>query len=311
MSIQWYPGHMHKATREIREMLPKVDLIIEVVDARLPYSSANPVIARLRGNKPCIKLLNKSDLADPTVTEQWLEYLNSQPGTRAMAINMSEGDRIQRINDLCFKLVPKQAESIGYLNAMIMGIPNVGKSTLINALAGRVVAKTGNEPAVTKSQQRINLNNGIMLFDTPGILWPKVENPNSGYRLALTGAIKDTAIDYDDIGFYAADFLLKHYPELLKQRYQLDSLPATELEFLEIIGRKRGCLGGGGRVDLNKICKLLLTELRDGTLGPISLETPAMAAQETIETATQMQRQAEEKAARKAERKQRFNKRKK
>ena len=157
-----------------------------------------------------------------------------------------------------------------------MGIPNVGKSTIINILAGKMIAKTGNEPAITKMQQRINIGNNIILFDTPGLLWPNVENQNSGYRLAATGGIKDTAFNHDDIAFFVAEYLLQNYPEQLKSRFQLSSMPENEHAFMDIIGRNRGCLKTGGHVDLDKAAKILLTELRSGTFGRISLETPAM-----------------------------------
>ena len=303
MAINWYPGHMHKATKEIREILPKVDLIIEVIDARIPYSSENPVISTLRQEKPCIKLLSKSDLADPEVTELWLQHLEKERGVKAMAVTTEQPERIRALTDLIKKLVPRKPEAVGDINALIMGIPNVGKSTIINTLAGRVIAKTGNEPAVTKGQQRINLRNGIMLHDTPGILWPKVENELSGYRLATTGAIKDTAMSYDDVAFFAADYLLKAYPELLKARYQLDTLPNTELEFFETIGKQRGCLGAGGRVDLDKISRLFINEFRDGTIGRITLETPDMAEKEKEETRIKMAELAAQKAEKKAQRK--------
>ena len=160
--------------------------------------------------------------------------------------------------------------------AMITGIPNVGKSTLINAVAGRKVAKTGNEPAITKGLQKIKLNEGIVFLDTPGILWPKIRNPNSGYRLAATGAIKDTAIEVEDIALYLSGFLIQHYPQLLLDRYELDTIPTTDIEFLEIMGARRGCLRGGGHVDLEKVSSILVNEFRAGKLGRITLETPDM-----------------------------------
>ncbi len=185
---------------------------------------------------------------------------------------------------------------------MITGIPNVGKSTLINILAERIIAKTGNEPAVTKSQQRINLGSGIVLFDTPGVLWPKLENPNSIYRLAASGAVKNTAMEFDDVGFYAADYLIKAYPDLMQERFKLDEIPPTELEFLEAAAKKRGAIMSGGRVNLHKICEILLTELQAGKLGRITLETPDMITAEKVE----MEKVAAKKAADKAKRKERF-----
>jgi ribosome biogenesis GTPase A len=166
---------------------------------------------------------------------------------------------------------------------MVTGIPNVGKSTLINCLAGKHIANTGDEPAITKGQQRINLRNGIMLLDTPGILWPKIDNPNSSYRLATTGAIKNTATSYEDVAFFAAEFCLKEYPQHLKQRFSLSQLPETEIELLEIVGRQRGCLRGGNRIDLERASTIFVNELRDGKLGPMSFETPEVIDQEMIQ----------------------------
>ncbi len=311
MSINWYPGHMFKATKDIKEILPNMDLIIEVLDARLPYSSENPVLAALKTEKPRIKLLNKADMADPAITELWLNQFQQQQNNKAMAISCTEqADKVRSIEDLCKKLVPKKEGRSTSINALIVGIPNVGKSTIINTLAGKMVAKSGNEPAVTKGQQKINLRNGIMLFDTPGVLWPKVENENTAYRLATTGAIKNTAMSYDDVAFFAADFLIKTYPDLLKQRYQLEHVPDTELEFLEVIGRKRGCLAGGGLVDLTKISEIFLSEIRDVKIGRISFETPEVAEREKAEVQAILEKKAEEKADKKAKRKQAFKSRK-
>ncbi|OUR97994.1 ribosome biogenesis GTPase YlqF [Gammaproteobacteria bacterium 42_54_T18] len=283
MSIQWYPGHMNKARKQIIELLPQVDLVIEVTDARIPYSSENPLLASIRGDKPCIKVLTKSDLADPAITTQWVNYFDDKKGLKGIALTTDQPTQMRELLDLCRSMLPAKDSGIQSIKALIMGIPNVGKSTLINILANKIIAKTGNEPAVTKGQQRIKLDNGIVLFDTPGMLWPKVENPNSGYRLAASGAIKNTAMEYDDVAFYTAKYLLSAYPERLKERYELDTLPDTELEFLETIGKQRGCLRGGGQVDLNKVSVLFLNELRSGILGPISLETPALMEIEEIE----------------------------
>jgi len=278
LTINWYPGHMHRASKEITEALPQVNLVIELLDARIPYSSSNPLIQQLCADKPQIKLLTKSDLADSQITELWQQHFARQNNMRSMAVDLINADSSSVIIELINKLYP-QSEECNTL-AMVTGIPNVGKSTLINSLAGRHIAKTGDAPAVTKGQQRINLRNGIMLLDTPGILWPKIENPNSSYRLATTGAIKDTAINYADLAFFAVDFFLKHYPDRLQQRYNLQQLPATELEFLEIIGLQRGCLRAGNQVDLERISTVFINELRGGTLGPVSFETPEVIAGE-------------------------------
>lgn len=292
MAVQWYPGHMYKASKEIRESMPGIDLVIEVLDARIPYSSENPVIQEVRGDKPCIKILNKYDLADPVVTKLWQEYLERDKTVKTLVLSTEQPAKIQQIAELCQQLLPAKVASGKTLHTMIMGIPNVGKSTLINILAGRQIAKTGNEPAVTKRQQRIRLDNDIYLSDTPGILWPKVENPKSSYRLAITGAIKDTAIEYDDVAFFAAEYFLQTCPELIVKRYDLDEVPSSELELLETMGRKRGCIGGGGLVDLHKASVILINEYRNATLGRISLETPEMAEAEKIEAVALMEAKA-------------------
>ena len=307
-SIQWFPGHMHKAHKEIKEVLPQVDIIIEVVDARIPYSSENPLIASIREQTPCIKVLNKSDLADPEITALWIDYIEQQEGTKALAITTSKTEQVHQITKLCQQMLPNRLTQDKQIRAMIMGIPNVGKSTIINILADRIIAKTGNEPAVTKNQQRIRLPSGIMLSDTPGFLWPKIENQNSGYRLALTGAIKDTAIEYEDIAYYAAEYLIKHYPERLKARYELDVVPETDHELMEAIALRRGCLRAGGHFDIYKVSTILLNELRAGALGPISVETPKMAEVEKVEVVKLMAKQAEEKIAKKEARRRRSRK---
>jgi len=210
--------------------------------------------------------------------------------------------------DLCRKMMPNKVKNEKTIHTMIVGIPNVGKSTLINTLAGRIIAKTGNEPAVTKAQQRIKLDDGITLSDTPGVMWPNVENKNSGYRLAATGAIRDTAMDYTDVAFYAVDFMAKHYPERLLERYELDSLPNSELEMLEAIGQKRGCLRGGGQVDLDRVSKIFITELRAGTLGLLTLETPEMTEAEKANVEVIRADKEAKKAAKKAARRKAYRK---
>ena len=299
MALHWFPGHMHKALKEIKESLSQVDVLIEVLDARIPYSSENPEIARIRGDKPCLKILNKYDLADPELTERWQRHLESERGVKTITTTSSEPANSKQIMELVRSMFAAKDASVKSINAMITGIPNVGKSTLINILAGRTIAKTGNEPAVTKMQQRINLGNGIVLHDTPGVLWPKVENPQSIYRLAASGAVKNTAMEYDDVGFFAADYLIKAYPEYMQERFKLDEIPDTELEFLEAAGRKRGALMAGGRVNLHKICEVLLNELQSGKLGRITLETPEMIADEHIAMAEAAAQKAADKAARK------------
>lgn len=296
MSIQWYPGHMHKAGKEIKQSLALVDIAIEVLDARLPFSSQNPMLAKLRGDKPCIKVLNKSDLADPNNITLWQIYLEQGQGIKTLAISKGQTDKIRQIADLCRKLALVENQPDKLVHALIMGIPNVGKSTLINAMAGRIVAKTGNEPAVTKHQQRIAIGQNVILLDTPGMLWPNLENQQSAYRLAATGAIKDTAISHDDIAVYVLDYLAKTYPEQLKSRFQLKDLPLNGQALMDTIGRKRGCLGPGGRVDQDKAAKIVLSELRSGGLGKISLETPNMMEIELAEVEETRLLKAEKKA---------------
>ncbi len=300
MHIQWYPGHMHKARKQIKETLPKVDMIIEVLDARIPFSSQNPLLNSLRGDKPCIKILNKSDLADPVLSKIWQHYLEQQKNIKTIALSSAQPEKMRTIIDLCHKILPVKGQSDRGIHAMIVGIPNVGKSTLINILAKRIIAKTGNEPAITKNQQVIKIENNITLLDTPGMLWPKIENENSSYRLATTGAIKDTAIDHTDIAFFAADYLLQNYPSTLQGRYQFETLPENELELLEYIGKQRGCLRAGGMVELNQVSTIFLNELRNGTLGNISFETPEVIEKELAELELINKQKAEKKAARKA-----------
>lgn len=305
MAIQWYPGHMYKANKEMVKVLPEVDLIIELLDARLPSSSENPAIAKLRENKPCIKILSKSDLADPDITSLWQRHFEKEGNVKTLLTTLEQTDKAQKVTALCRKLIPHKNKGIKNILAMITGIPNVGKSTLINALAGKTIAKTGNEPAVTKGQQRINLHNGIILLDTPGILWPKIHNENSGYRLAVTGAIKDTAMSHVEVAFYAADYLIKHYPSRLSERFGIDEIPDSELAFLELLGARRGCLRAGGQVDLEKVSSILLNELRSGKLGGITFETPEMIEKENIEVEAEMIRKAELKDTKKKKRKKR------
>ncbi|MDA0148265.1 ribosome biogenesis GTPase YlqF [Vibrio sp. LaRot3] len=309
-TIQWFPGHMHKAQKEIAEAIPQIDVIIEVLDARIPFSSENPMIAELKGDKPVVKVLNKRDLADPELTQLWIDHFEKEHNVKAIAITTSQAQEVNKIMELVRKLAPHREEIGKNIRTMIMGIPNVGKSTIINSLAGRTIAVTGNQPAVTRRQQRINLQNGIVLSDTPGILWPKVENPHSGFRLAATGAVKDTAMEYDEVAFYTVEYLAQAYPEKLQDRYQIEELPESDIELMEEIGRRRGALRSGGRVDLHKASEILLHELRSGTLGQVTLEKPEMITEELIQVEIEAARRAEEKAKKKEERRKRYLKNK-
>jgi len=302
MAINWFPGHMHKAQKEIKEILPQIDVVIEVCDARLPFSSENPMITEIRGDKPLIKILNKSDLADASKTKVWLEYFESQHNVKAIALTTDNPGVAKNIANLIRKLVPNKNEAGKQINAMIMGIPNVGKSTLINTLVGKAKAKVGNEPAVTKGQQRIRLDEGLYLFDTPGMLWPKIANENSGYRLAVSGAVKDTAFDHDDIAYFAADYLLKNYPERVMERYKLTELPEHEENLIEAIGRVRSCVRSGGRVDLHKASVILINEIRDKTLGAITFEMPDIIESENTHFAELEEKRIAAREAKKAAR---------
>ncbi len=305
MHIQWFPGHMHKAQLQIKKALPKVDLIIELLDARIPCSSENPLLAALRGNKPCLKVLSKSDLADPVRTSEWRSHFERTTGTMAKAITTTQTGTIARLTKECHKLAPQRHGLRKSVRVMVVGIPNVGKSTLINILAGRKIAKTGNEPAITKNQQQINIGDGIMLLDTPGVLWPAIENENSGYRLAATGAIKDTAMEYPDVAHFVAGYLLENYPQLLAERYALEETPEDQIALLDAIGKKRGCLRKGGVVDYDRASRIFINDLRAGALGPITLETPEMIAQEDAAQqatkAKKMERNQARKETRRAE----------
>jgi len=301
---------MHKAQKQMQEILPTIDLLIEVLDARIPYSSENPAIAELRGDKPCIKLLSKSDLADPAITAIWQRQFETQRHVKTLAITTEQPHIARLIPDLCRKLCPQTGTGFKTLQTLIVGIPNVGKSTLINTLTGKVIAKVGNEPAVTKSQQRIHLGDGIMLCDTPGILWPKIENSHSSYRLAATGAIRDTAMEYEDVAFYLVDYLAQAYPERLMERYQLSEIPPTEIERLEAIGIQRACRARGGRVDLFKASEALIQDVRSGKLGRISFETPDMiTVEERAVEESKLQKAAKKEARRLAKIPQRQQKR--
>ena len=294
MAINWFPGHMHKARKEIKKVMPQMDLIIEVVDARIPFSSENPLVPALRGDTPLIKVLNKRDLADPEITEQWLAWLEKERGVRAITLTHNQRNEALAILKLAEEMTPDHDRQKSALRVMILGIPNVGKSTLINTLAGRPAAKTGNEPAVTRAQQAIKLPNNILLYDTPGFLWPKLSPEACGYRLAVTGAIRSAVLDFEDVAMFEAEYLLEAYPELVKTRYGFEELPKDALALMDGIAEKRRFFGRGGIPDLHKVSEVLLNEFRAGTLGRISLETPEMVEREAREA----EAAAAEKAAR-------------
>ena len=274
MIIDWYPGHMKKARAQIIEILPKIDLVIEVLDARLPVSSANPLLERLRGDKPCIKVLNKKDIADPTVTKNLVSFFEQQKGVKAIPLdgrNRRDGGLVPK---LCRKMLPARSKAGKPLRILVVGIPNVGKSTLINTMAGKKMARVGDKPAITTCPQQIDLRNGILLSDTPGLLWPVLDDLAGACRLAASGAIGDNAYDTVEVGLKTVQYLKEKYPAMLQQRYKLPEMPETPLAVIKEIGHRRGCLIKGGDVDLYRAAEVLLREVRAGNLGFISLERP-------------------------------------
>lgn len=282
MAIQWYPGHMTLARKKAAETMALTDVVIELVDARLPEASSNPMIHELRRHRqrPCLKLLNKADLADPAVTQAWLKFFNGQPGLKAVAVSCKKPGDVARVPKLCQALAPHRADNLKPLRMMIMGIPNVGKSTLMNALVKRRVAAVGDEPAVTKAQQRFDINAQMMLVDTPGMLWPKIEHPSDGLMLAASHAIGRNAVIDEEVAEFLGDLLLTRYPDRLTQRYGVTTSGLDGAGVLEAVAWKRGCLlkGKPGQPDLEKAAMLLLTDYRGGALGRVSLETPESRA---------------------------------
>ncbi|GIP33031.1 ribosome biogenesis GTPase YlqF [Paenibacillus sp. J2TS4] len=286
MTIQWFPGHMTRARRQIQDKLKLIDLAIELMDARIPISSRNPMIDEILGSKPRLILLNKADLADPAMTSEWVHRLKKD-GVDALPIDSISGTNVKEIIPHCKQLLAEKREAQirkgmkpRPIRALIVGIPNVGKSTLINRLAGRKAAITGDRPGVTKGQQWIRIGGELELLDTPGILWPKFEDQEVGARLAAIGSIRDEILHPEDIAFYVIRYMIQHYPEALSDRYELEGLPKEVsepepvIEVMEMIGRRRGCLQSGGKVNLEKASALFLKDLRAGKMGRISLEHP-------------------------------------
>lgn len=282
MTIQWFPGHMTSARRKAGETMAMTDVVIEVLDARCPEASSNPMIRELRlaRQRPCLRLLNKADLADPEATKAWLEFYNKQPGVKAVAISCKKPGDAAKVPALCQSLAPHRNDGVKPLRMMIMGIPNVGKSTLMNALVKKRVAAVGDEPAVTKQQQRIDLSPRQTLFDTPGLMWPKIEHDSDGYMLAASHAIGTNAVMEEEVATFLAGVLLARYPEGMAKRYSLAVEGLDAPGVVEGVAKKRGCLikGSGGEFDMDKASLILLTDYRSGALGRISLETPETRA---------------------------------
>ena len=289
--LNWFPGHMKKAQRLIEENLKLVDVVIELRDARIPAASANPMLAEIIAGKPRLIALNKSDLADPAETRAWLAYFRAQ-GVRAVAIDANKGKGMKQLTQAAEELArpktEKYAKSGGRGRAarcMILGIPNVGKSSLINRLAGAVKAKAADKPGVTRAKQWIKIGAALDLLDTPGILWPKFEDQTVGLKLAFTGAINDDIYDREQVTALLLSVMRRDYPERLQERFKFKGdMPEDGIELLEAIGRKRGCLVKGGVVDLEKAQNIVLTEFRSGKLGLVTLdEVPQSASTEAAD----------------------------
>ena len=280
MAIQWYPGHMTSARKKAAETMASTDVVIEVVDARLPEASTNPLVQELRmfRQRPCLKVLNKSDLADPEVTKAWLAYYNKQSGVKAVAISSKNAAEVARLPSLCQSLAPHRNDNTKQLRMMIMGIPNVGKSTLMNALVKRKIAKVGDEPAVTKSQQIHQISVRHSIVDTPGLMWPKIEHQSDGLMLAASHAIGRNAVIDEEVAVFLAGLLLDRYPALLSARYGFSVDGVDAVAVVEGVAKRRALVMRGGALDFEKASMVLLQDYRDGKLGRISLETPATRA---------------------------------
>lgn len=276
MSIQWFPGHMNAARKKAAESMEKTDLVIEVLDARLPAASSNPMIEQLRKQRqrPCLKILNKADLADTEATKAWLAHFNAQKDVHAVALSCKKPADVARVPGFALKLAPHRGTPLKPLRMMIMGIPNVGKSTLMNALLKKRVAAVGDEPAVTKSQQRLYLGNNMVLIDTPGMLWPKIEHPTDGLMLAASHAVGVNAIIEEEVATFLAELLLARYPQLLTARYGFKTEGLDPVGVIEAVAQRRAYRIKGGELDFEKAAHTLLIDYRSGALGRISLETP-------------------------------------
>ena len=279
MSVQWFPGHMHLTRQAIAERVKSIDVVIEMLDARLPGSSANPLLTELTSGRPTLKVLNKQDMADPERTALWLAHYNAQPNTRAIALDASHTSPAKAIMAACAELAPLRGGMVKPMRILICGIPNVGKSTLINALVGKRSAKTGDEAGVTRNEQRIALADDVYLFDTPGMLWPRIVVPESGFNLAASGAVGRNAYDDQEVALELLARVQSHYPQCLEARYAL-GWPLHQWQdtpddaALEAIARKRGAIASGGHVNWQKAAELLIADYRSQLLGRITLESP-------------------------------------
>ncbi|AKR43476.1 ribosome biogenesis GTPase YlqF [Methylophilus sp. TWE2] len=301
MAIQWFPGHMTSARKKAEETLEHIDVVIEVLDARVPAASHNPMIEEMRNfrQRPNLKILNKADLADPQVTQAWLNYFNSQPNTKAVALSCKKPGDAKKIPGLCRQLAPHRGTPLKPLRMMIMGIPNVGKSTLMNALLNRRAAKVGDEPAVTKSQQRFDLSDSLNITDTPGMMWPKIEHESDGYLLAASHAIGRNAVIDEDVAEFLGNLLLKQYPALMNTRYKLDAMKLDVnsmdgIDLLEAIAKRRTYKRNDGEWDMERTAMALLTDYRSGAIGRVSLESPQSRAEMLVLAAENTAKKTEE-----------------
>lgn len=281
MAIQWFPGHMTSAKKKATETMERIDVVIEVLDARVPEAGSNPMIREMREHRqrPCLKILNKADLADPAATKAWLDHFNSQKNVKAVALSCKKPGEAAKIPKLCLPLAPHRGTVLKPLRIMVMGIPNVGKSTFINALLKRRTAAVGDEPAITKNLQHFELSDSMQLIDTPGMMWPKIEHESDGYLLAASNLIGRNAYDEGEVASFLGDLLLARYSSLLLARYKFALHDMDGYALIEAIAKQRGYRIRGKDLDLEKAAMTLLQDYRTGTLGHISLETPATRAE--------------------------------
>jgi ribosome biogenesis GTPase A len=275
MAIQWFPGHMHLTRKAIGERIKDIDVVIEMLDARLPGSSANPMLAELIKGKPGLKILSKQDLADPAQTAAWLAHYNALPGMSALGLDTSMVSPAKALIEACRQLAPHRGGMVKPMRVLICGIPNVGKSTLMNTLKGKRAAKTGDEAGVTKLEQRITLADDFYLYDTPGVLWPRIIVAQSGYNLAVSGAIGVNAFDEEVVALELLNYLIPNYPQALQERYKVQDVSAhTDETMLEAVARYRGAIQSGGRVNTTKAAEIVIHDFRSAALGRITLEKP-------------------------------------
>ena len=280
MNIQWFPGHMVAAQKKAAETMEFTDVVIEVLDARAPAASQNPMIKELGAARQRVnlKILNKSDLADPKVTDQWIQYFNSLPQTKAITISCKKANEPKKILNVCMSMAPHRGTTLKPLRMMIMGVPNVGKSTLMNAILNKRIAKVGDEPAITKQQQRHQINDHMILVDTPGMMWPRIDNEQDGYLLAANNAIGKNAYHEEDVAEKLGLILIENYPASLKSRYKLDAMGLDGVELLELIAAQKGYPLRNHHVNTERASIALLNDYRQGFLGRISLESPGTRA---------------------------------